>query len=137
MTTSNGSIVTVFRRVLSTKELVDAGMAYVLIGLIAGLYTGNDYWLFGALVILVITMSVPRILQVPARCWFGFSLLIGTVMSTLILSFVFFGIVTPLAYLRRFLGHDLMKLKQWGKGHESFFETRTHTYKKEDLDRLF
>ncbi len=46
---------------------------------------------------------------------------------------VFYCVLTPLALVCRALGYDPMALKQWGKGKESVFVDRNHTYTSAEL----
>lgn len=125
-----------FKR-MTAKECSDTGMAMVLICLLAGWFSGNRDWFLGAIVLLVFTMTWPRVYSLAARVWLGFSHLLGTVMSKVILTAVFFVVVTPLALLRRALGHDPMLLKQWKNGRDSVFVTRDHTFTAEEIELPF
>lgn len=122
---------------ISPKEHSDTGMAMVLICLLAGWFSGTRDWYLGAIILLVINMTWPAIYTLPAKIWLGFSHLLGTVMSKIILTLVFFIVLTPLALLRRALGHDPMALKKWKKGNGSVFETRDHTYTPKEIELPF
>lgn len=126
-----------FPKKISEKECGDTGMAMVLICLLAGWFTGVRDWFLGAIVLLVINMIWPTIYTWVAKAWLGFSHLLGTVMSKVILSLIFFIVVTPLALLRRVFGHDPMALRKWKNGTGSVFETRNHTYKPEEIEQPF
>jgi len=126
-----------FPKTVTAKECSDTGMAMVLICLLGGWFSGNRDWFLAAIVLLVINMTWPAIYTWVARGWLGFSQLLGTVMSKVILTLVFFVVVTPLALLRRIFGHDPMALKKFKKGTESVFETRDHTYKPEEIEQPF
>lgn len=45
------------------------------------------------------------------KIWFKFGLLLGKVISPLIMSLIFFFVVTPIGLLMRLLGKDLLNLK--------------------------
>ncbi len=122
---------------VTTKECGDTGMAMVLICLLAGWFSGVREWFLAAIILLVINMTWPRIYALVAKGWLGFSHLLGTFMSKIILTAVFFMVVTPLALLRRVLGHDPMRLKQWKNGTESVFEIRDHQFTPEEIERPF
>jgi len=121
----------------SRGQAIDTGMALTLICLIGGLLTGRDAWFWAATGALLVNMTVPGLYRFPARLWFGFSALLGTVMSKIILAVIFFGLVTPLALLRRMLGHDPMRLGQWKTGNGSVFVTRDHRYTAKDIQHPF
>ena len=75
----------------------------------------------------------PRAFQPLAGLWFGLAHVLGTVMSTVILTILFFGLVTPIGFIRRLLGADSLQLKKWKKGQESVFAVRADLIQREDL----
>lgn len=101
----------------------DTGLALVLICLILA-YWGWPRFLPAALVLLLLAMVWPRAFRPLAGLWFGLSHLMGRVVSTLILSALFFFLVTPVGLVRRWLGADPLKLRKWKKDRTSVFETR-------------
>lgn len=131
--TSNG----IFPKNVTTKECGDTGMAMVLICLLAGWFADIRECFLAAIILLVINMTWPRIYALVAKGWLGFSHLLGAVMSKVILTLVFFIVLTPLALLRRVLGHDPMQLKQWKKNTQSVFDVRDHTFTPEEIERPF
>jgi len=72
-----------------------------------------------------------------AILWFGLSNLLGTIVSKILLSIVFFIIVLPVALLRRMLGKDSLLLKKFKKSSESVMKTRNQTYVATDLEKPF
>ena len=73
----------------------DTGLALVLLLLIAHLTTKRDGFTTAALVVLVTAMTVPLLFRPLSVVWFGFSHLLGSVMSKVLLAAVFFLVVTP------------------------------------------
>jgi hypothetical protein len=61
----------------------------------------------------------------------------GAIMSRVLLTMLFFGLVTPLGLLRRLGGADPMQMKKWKKGNDSVFRTRDHTYTAEDIEHPY
>jgi hypothetical protein len=53
--------------------------------------------------------------------------------STIMMSIVFFVIVTPVGLVRRMLGRDPLKLRQFKKGKQSVMKDRDHQYTAEDF----
>jgi len=64
----------------------------------------------GGLVLLVSLLSVRLALPL-YRGWMGIALVAGSVMSTVMLAVVYFGVVTPLALLMRLTGRDRLRLR--------------------------
>ncbi|WP_319468033.1 SxtJ family membrane protein [uncultured Pseudodesulfovibrio sp.] len=122
---------------VTAKECCDTGMAMVLIALLAGWFTGVRTWFLAAIILLLVNMVWPKAYWLAAKIWLGFSHLLGTVMSKIILSIIFFAVVTPLALVRRTFGHDPMQLKKWKNGSESVFESRDHTFTPEEIERPY
>ena len=125
----------VFARLLSATpdQARDTGLALTLLCLIL-VYFWQAYRLVPlAMVFLVITMAWPRAFQPLAGLWFGLAHVLGTVMSTVILTVLFFILVTPIGLLRRVFGADSLQLKQWKKGEDSVFQVRADLIQKKDL----
>jgi multisubunit Na+/H+ antiporter MnhG subunit len=118
------------------QKAVDTGMASTLICLILGMLTRNHVWFGLATAILVVNMTAPTLFRPAAKVWFAFSHMLGSVMSKILLSIIFFTILTPLALLRRILGHDLMQLRSWKKS-GSVFVVREHVYTAKEIEQPF
>ena len=81
------------------------------IGMISGDHSEGWFFLAVSIILLVVTLACPSILGPLNWAWFKFGLLLGLVMNPLILGFVFFLVVTPMAVIRRLLGKDSLRLK--------------------------
>ena len=68
-------------------------------------------WLVAAGVSLVLGLFLPRVLAPFNRVWMAIGHGLGWVNSKIILGFVFFIIVTPIAMLMRGLGRDLLSCR--------------------------
>jgi multisubunit Na+/H+ antiporter MnhG subunit len=79
-------------------------------------------------------MTWPALFTPLAKLWFGFSHLLGSVTTKIILTAIFMLVVVPVAIMRRAMGADAMRCKGWKGGAVSAFIEREHTYSKEDLD---
>ncbi len=122
---------------ISKAQARDTGMAMVLICLIVGLFTHDNGWNVAAIALLVLNMTWPSAYTPAAYVWLGLSGLLGTVVSKILLSIVFFVVVTPIACLRRAMGKDSMRLKAFKKGQESVMVVRDHTYTAQDVEQPF
>jgi hypothetical protein len=69
--------------------------------------------------------------------WFALSHFLGSIVSKILLSLLFFTIVTPIGLVRRLAGADSLKLKKWRTGSTSSFTDRNQTYSAEDLERPY
>jgi predicted membrane protein len=70
-----------------------------------------------------------------ANAWMKMAEGIGFVMSKVILSFIFFFILVPFAWLSRFKKRDNLILKKKDSG--TYYVDRNHTYTSEDLKQMW
>lgn len=128
---------TVFPKKVSAKECTDTGMALVLVCLLVYFFTDNRVSLLASISILVLNMVWSKAFSFFAKVWLGMSNLLGTVMSKAILTVIFAVVLTPIALLRRVLGHDPMRLKEWKAGTKSVLVVRDHKYSAEEIEQPF
>jgi len=122
---------------LTVEQCKDSGLALVLISLICNQVWKLEIFILLAIIFLVVAMTYPLIFQPFARFWFWLSTALGTVVSKIILTVLFFVIVLPIGLLRRVLGKDSMRIKFWKKGNESVFRLRKHEFEAKDLDHPY
>jgi polyferredoxin len=115
------------------EQARDTGMALTLLCLLVVQFWQAYKLVPLAMVFLVVTMVWPRAFHPLAGLWFGLAHVLGTVMSTVILSVLFFGLVTPIGLIRRLFGADSLQLKKWKKGEDSVFAVRADLVQKKDL----
>ena len=115
----------------------DTGLAMVLILLIIGLVAENELYFQIAIGAVVILMVYPQLFKPLAYIWFGLSLLLGTFLSKIILTVIFFGLVTPLGIIKRMFGSEPLQLKKWNSNVNSAFKTREHVFIKDDITHPF
>jgi len=115
----------------------DTGLAMVLLLLIAHAATGRDGFTSAALIVLVIAMTVPLVFRPLSVAWFGFSHVLGAIMSKVLLAAVFYLIVTPVGVVRRLLGHDSLRLRAFKRSDVSVLHQRGHVFVAGDLDKPY
>jgi hypothetical protein len=89
------------------------GVAAIVIGVVP-LLRGHPVrlWAFAvAAPLLLLALVRPSWLRPVTRAWMAFGAVGQVVMTFLIMAIIFYGVVTPLAWVRRALGHDVLKLK--------------------------
>lgn len=109
----------------------------MLILLIWAIYAKDLRLIVPAAVILFLAMAVPVVFSPIAPIWFGFAEIMGTVMSRLILTVLFYGLLLPLGLARRLTGADPLALKRWRMGKESVFIKRDKAFVADDLTKPF
>jgi len=125
------------KKKMTKDQSKDTGMAMVLLLLLIYLKTRRDGMLWGAIVLHVVNMIVPRVYAPIAVIWFGFSHVLGTVMSKILLSILFFGVVTPIGMLRRLFGKDSLKLHAFRASPESVMVVRNHLFVGRDIEKPY
>lgn len=118
---------------ISPEQAKDTGMAMVLICLLISIWNGRRQFVLAAILFLLINMIRPAIYKPLAKFWFGFSNLLGTIMSKVILTIIFIVLVVPVGLLRRLMGKDSLRLKEWKKGNNSVFRIRDHKFTSADM----
>lgn len=111
----------------------DTGLIVVLILLITAYWKDSLFLIFPAIVVLLISMTMPYVFMPIAILWQYFSFFIGNITNRIILSIIFFGVVTPIGIIRRCFGADPMKRKSWKNGNNSVFTERNHNFSEDDL----
>lgn len=70
------------------------------------------YWsVIVSFIFLTLGLLNSRILTPLNKLWFKFGLFLGRIFSPIIMSFIFFFVVTPIAILMRLFKKDLLNLK--------------------------
>ena len=124
-------------KTITSEQCKDSGLALVLICLICFLVWKHQFLILLAIAFLLVAMTYPPIFKPFARLWFGLSTALGTVVSRIILTIVFFTVVLPVGLMRRALGKDAMKIKIWKKDNTSVFRRREHRFAAKDLEHPY
>lgn len=61
---------------------------------------------------LVASINNSKLLTPLNKCWFNLGLILGNIVSPLVLGFIFFLLITPIAITSRLFGRDELKLKR-------------------------
>jgi len=122
---------------LSVEKCKDSGLALVLISLICYQVWKPPVLILLAIIFLVIAMTYPPVFKPFAILWFALSTALGTVVSKIILTLLFFTLVLPVGLVRRIMGKDTMRIKSWKKGDESVFRVRDHRFVAKDLEHPY
>src|SRR4029434_4475306 len=113
------------------------GRAMVLLRLIFSITLKRNELVLNALVLQVIAMTVPRIFAPIAVIWLGLSHRLGAVMSRVVLTVIFFLVVTPIGLVRRLLGKDSLRLRAFKASDDSVLLSRNHIFSDADLERPY
>jgi Saxitoxin biosynthesis operon protein SxtJ len=126
-----------FRRTITKDQSKDTGMAMVLLLLLVSGSFRHQVLIAVAIITLVVTMVYPQIYRPIAVVWLGCTHLLGTVVSKILLTIVFFGVVAPIGLARKLLGIDSLRLKQFKSGEGSVMVIRNHTFIGQDIEKPY
>lgn len=124
-------------RHISPEQAKDTGMAMVLLCIIAGLTNGNQLFFKIALITMLIDMVWPKIFLPVAAVWLGFAKVMSTIVSKIILTAIFFLVVTPIGFFKRRTGSEPLRLKEWKRNTDSVFTIRNKTFSATDFEKPY
>lgn len=114
-----------------TKEQnKDFGLVATLGAIVASLITREWLWVYVASGLGCITAVVPVLLSPLSWCWFGLARVLERAVTSVLLTAVFYVLVTPVGLLRRVTSKKDV-------GMTSTLRDADHLYVPEDFDRQF
>ena len=126
-----------FKRPITKEQTKGTGMAMVLLLLLFSGAFKRETLVTIALVALIVDMTFPQLYRPVAVLWFGLSHLLGTVVSKILLTLVFFGVVTPIGLARKLMGFDSLRLKGFKSGENSVMVIRNHIFTGKDIEKPY
>ena len=93
------------------------GIVFFVVFLLIALYPltfGGEIRIWSliiSLIFLILGLLNSKILAPLNKIWFKFGILLGKIVSPLITGIIFFLVVTPIGFIMRLLGKDLLNLK--------------------------
>ena len=123
------------------KKSSSKSFGYLFFGIFLALavwvYVKNqnlNYWLIGtSVVFLVLTLIKSKLLDVLNDLWIKFGELLGKIIAPIVMSIVFFLIVTPIGLVLKIVKKDLLKLKF--NNDKSYWVEKSKTI--ESMDKQF
>ena len=97
---------------------------------------GNEinYWLLAiSIVFLILGLINSKILTPLNKLWFKFGIFLGGIIAPIIMGIIFFLVVTPVGFIMKILGKDLLRKKIDKKRHSYWIkrDKRTGTMKQQ------
>ena len=124
------------------KDLISFGLIIgIILSLLGALlfYKRIDlfiYFVGVGLIFVSLSLIAPKILKPVYIVWMIFAVIIGWVMTRLILSILFYTVITGIAILTRIIGKDFLNLKINNK--ESYWNNRDSEYElNQDYEKQF
>ena len=122
---------------VTKKQNIDFGIVLTLVLLVTGLIF-NVYLLFKIAVTTLLIAALLPVLYTPLSWgWLKFSTLLERIFSAVILSLIFFLVVTPVGLFRRWFAKDALHLHDFGKDKKSVFVEKERPYTKDDIEHQF
>ena len=100
--------------------------------LVFGLVLKVQMLLYVALGLILVGLFIKGLASLITRIWLKFAEVLGSVNTRIILSVVFFVLLTPIALVYRMIHGDFMCLKRREK-EATYFSQREHAYSPRDL----
>ncbi|MCG3203650.1 MAG: hypothetical protein KCHDKBKB_00321 [Elusimicrobia bacterium] len=128
----------------STSELRKFGwtilIGFGIIGLII-FFKGNPQIAYriwgGAVAICLLTLTLPSLSKPFYWIWMGIALVLGTVMSRVVLSLIFFLILTPVALFFRLVKRDELRRRRHAKEEQTHWRDLPEITDPKYYDHLF
>ncbi len=101
----------------SSRDMTVLALIFLVIPGIIGAYlafwkhSGNGYIWMVAGAVLCLTRLVPPLFRVIHRLWIEFSVVLGYFVSRILLTIIFFLVITPTGIIMRLVGKDPMERK--------------------------
>lgn len=122
---------------VTKKQNIDLGIVLTLVLLVSGLIF-NIHLLFKIAVGTLLIAALFPVLYTPLSwVWFKLAVCIERIFSVVVLSFIFYPVVTPVGLLRRLFAKDAMHLNDFGKDRKSVFVEKEKSYDKNDIEHQF
>ena len=93
------------------------GIVFFIVFILIALYpllNGQEIRLWALIisaVFLILGLLKSKLLTPLNKLWFRFGIFLGKIISPIIMGFIFFLVVTPIGFLMRLLGKDVLNLK--------------------------
>ena len=122
---------------ITKKQSVEFGLVTILVSNFLAIYLKQSYFVIAAFFLTLITLIVPIVFYPFATVWFWLSKILSAIGSRIILTIVFFIVVTPVGLIRKLLKRDSLKINQFKKSTKSVMTDRDHIYTAGDFTDTF
>jgi hypothetical protein len=116
-------------------QVLESCTLLALVVLLAYLVLHRPLFLYLAVAMLGLPLVAGPLATAVVGWWLKLSELLAAINSTIILCLVFFGVLTPLAFVYRLFNRDPLRLR-WDSS-ASYYVERNHTFSSSDLEKLW
>ena len=131
------------KNIQSTSKILKSfgftiGFLLLIIGAVL-FYNSNElfvYFFSIGLIFICLSLIAPTVLKPGHKIWMTFAIIIGWVMTRIILSVLFYLIISTIGIFARLVGKDFLNLKS--KSNESYWNIRNKEYElNQDYEKQF
>jgi hypothetical protein len=122
---------------ITKKQCTEFGLLTILAAIFLAIYQKQNHFVTWAFILTIVTLIIPIVFYPFAAVWFWFSKILSAIGSRVLLTIVFFIVVTPVGLIRRILKKDSLKIDQFKKSKKSVLIDRDHLYTAEDFTDAF
>jgi len=122
---------------IKKKNNITFGILFFILFLIIGLWPLTSsgairIWsIILSLIFLIITIIKPNLFTFLNKLWVKFGIILGKIISPIIMSLIFFFVVTPIGMLVKILRKDVMGLKRGATSYWINREDKVQSMKKQ------
>ncbi len=123
------------------RDLRNLGLVFlVALGVIGGIVwwrggPSGPYWIGAGLVFGLWGLVWPAGLKPVYRVWMTLAVILGYFVSRILLSLIYYLVVTPIGLIMRLIGKDLLDLKL--KDRESYWHVRDEEYDPKQTEKMY
>jgi hypothetical protein len=122
---------------ITKKQCMEFGLVTILVSIFLAIYLKQNIFVKGAFILTLITIIIPIVFYPFAAVWFWLSKVLSVVGSRVLLTIVFFIVVTPIGLIRKIMHRNNMNIDQFKKSTKSVMINRDHLYTTGDLTDTF
>ncbi len=124
------------------KELkkfgITIGVALLIISAILFIYEkpSAPYFIGVGFVFQIVAQIFPTLFLPLQKIWMAFSVVMGFIMTRVILSVLFYLVITPISFISKIFGKDFLNLKI-EKDKKSYWNLRDEEYEQSSTEKQF
>jgi uncharacterized membrane protein len=122
---------------ITKKQCTEFGLVTILAASFLAIYLRQNHFILYAFFLTLVTLIIPIVFYPFAAIWFWLSGVLSAIGSRVLLTMVFFIVVTPVGVVRRILNKDNLKTDQFKKSKKSVMIERDHLYTEGDFTNTF
>lgn len=130
-------IVKIFLLPVSSEKNKDFGLVITAVLSLMYLHFHNIIFIYCSLTAAIITLLFPIVIKPVSFIWYGLAEILGMVMSRIILTAVFFLVITPIGFIKRVVSNDHLLTERWKKDTKSLFTVRDKKFMTADIEKPY